>query len=139
MTSKEFVEATNKLEKYYDKEYTKDQIQIMFKELKEMGIERYRQLISAIIRKNKFLPKVADFIEMDKEIPRVIDNSAQKVECKKCDSLGIIIYKKMIANGNKRTEYLFGSRCNCANGKNLPKEIPSAQELGIIIEENDQK
>lgn len=132
MTSGEFVEATSRLEKYYDKEYTKDQIQIMFKELKEMGIDRYRQLISAIIRKNKFLPKIADFIEMDKEIPRMMERTTEKVDCKKCDGKGFILYKKLIENGpNKKIEYQFGARCDCANGNNFSKDILTAQQIGL--------
>ena len=56
MTQNEFIEATNRLEIYFDKEYTNGQRQEMFKELRDINVERYRQLVSAIIRKNKFLP-----------------------------------------------------------------------------------
>ena len=132
MTSGEFIETTSRLEKYYDKTYTKDQLQIMFKELKEMGIDRYRQLISAIIRKNKFLPKVADFIEMDKEIPRAEQKTTEKVDCEKCGGEGFILYKKLIENGpNKKIEYQFGARCDCANGNNFSKDILTAQQTGL--------
>lgn len=70
MQISEFIEATSRIESYYGKEYTTEQRRIMYEELKTINIERYRQLISSIIRKSKYLPKVADFIEVDKEVPR---------------------------------------------------------------------
>ena len=54
MQSGEFIEATTRLEQYYGKEYTNEQRQIMFDELQNLPIERYRQLISMLIKKSKF-------------------------------------------------------------------------------------
>ena len=98
----EFIEATSRLEQYYDKEYTNEQRQIMFDELKDLEITRYRRLISAVIRKNKFLPKVSDIIEANIEEPYGTKNEDKEIiQCNKCNSTGYILYTKKVKNGDK--------------------------------------
>lgn len=144
MQINEFIEATTRVETYYGKEYTKEQRQIMFKELKDMNIERYRQLVSAVMRKSKFLPKIADFVEANIEIPfSVQKDGLQKVECKKCNSTGYLIYTKVIRDGNREFKNQYASVCDCGNAKKyegwkvtdkryrIDYYTPSVQELGI--------
>lgn len=145
MQSGEFIEATSRLEQYYGKEYTNEQRQIMFDELKGLTIERYRQLISMLIRKSKFLPKVADFTEVDIETPYTKQDEIQKTECKKCNSTGYLIYQKVIRDGNRKLEYQYACLCNCGNAKkyegwNVSDKryksefyTPLAQEIGLDI------
>lgn len=145
MQSGEFIEATSRLEQYYGKEYTNEQRQIMFDELKSLTIERYRQLISMLIRKSKFLPKVADFTEVDIETPYTKQDEIQKTECKKCNSTGYLIYQKVIRDGNRKLEYQYACLCNCGNAKryegwNVSDKryksefyTPLAQEIGLDI------
>ena len=45
MQINEFIEATSKLETYYGKEYSTEQRSIMYDELKDFDLNRYRQLI----------------------------------------------------------------------------------------------
>ena len=59
MQINEFIEASNRMERYYDKEYTSEQRQIMYEELKDWNINRYRKAVSIAIRNCKFLPKLA--------------------------------------------------------------------------------
>lgn len=128
MNRSEFVEATSRIEQYYDKEYTTQQLQIMFEELSSLPVERYRQLISAVIKKSKYMPKIADIMEANVEIPytnKEIDD--ENVECKKCNSTGIVTYIKKIDG----MQYIFGARCNCKNGLKEPQTIPSVNEIGI--------
>lgn len=128
MTRAEFVEATSRLEQYYDKEYTTQQLQIMFEELNTLAVERYRRLISAVIRKSKYLPKVADIIEANIEEPYTNqENGNEIVECKKCNSTGIVTYIKIIDG----MEYTFGARCDCKNSLKEPQIIPSVKEIGL--------
>ena len=130
MQINEFIEATAKLETYYGKDYTTEQRQIMFEELKGLEITRYRQLVSAILRKSKYLPKLADFIETNIEEPytRRQDDS-NRVNCDICNGEGYVYYKKII--GNSKLEYDFACRCICKNGLNQNRQIPTFQELGI--------
>lgn len=144
MTQSEFIEATSRIEQYYGKEYTNEQRQIMFKELGDIGIDRFRKLISAIIRKSKFLPKIADFIEVNIETPFVTQkDDLQKIECKKCNSTGYLIYTKIIKDGDKELKNQYACVCKCSNARKYEGWkvsdkryrsnffTPLAQELGI--------
>ena len=66
MQINEFIEATSRLEKYYAKEYTKDQLEIMYDELKHLDISRYKKLISVVMHSEKYLPKLPAFFDADK-------------------------------------------------------------------------
>lgn len=144
MNRSEFVEATSRLEQYYDKEYNTQQMQIMYEELNCLTIDRYKQLISALIRKSKFLPKVADIIEANTEEPYISKKSDEEViDCEKCRGTGYILYTKLIDNGVGKIENIYGAICSCGNAKQYKGwEIrdaryrtkfytPLAQELGI--------
>lgn len=145
MQSGEFVEATTRLEQYYGKEYTNEQRQIMFDELQNLPIERYKQLISMLIKKSKFLPKIADFTEVDIETPYTIQDKIQKTECKKCNSTGYLIYTKVIKDGNRELKNQYACLCNCGNAKkyegwNVSDKryksefyTPFVQEIGLKI------
>lgn len=144
MNRSEFIEATSRLEQYYDKEYNTQQMQIMYEELNGLTVERYRQLISALIRKSKFLPKVADIIEANAEEPYTNSNADRKViDCKRCKGTGYVLYTKLIDNGVEKFKNTYGAVCKCGNAKQYKGwEIsdvryrtnfytPLAQELGI--------
>ncbi|MBQ9659162.1 MAG: hypothetical protein IJV31_10460 [Clostridia bacterium] len=118
MQISEFIEATSRLETYYDKEYLKEQRQIMFEELKNINIERYRKLISEAIKKCKYLPKVADFIEINNTtLYTQVAEEKDIVECEKCNNTGYLLYRKMKKNGNKDLFYTYAAICTCGNKK----------------------
>ena len=145
MTSGEFIEATSRLEQYFGKEYTNEQRQIMFDELQNLSIERYKQLVSVVIRKNKFLPKVADFEEASIETPYINKQKTDKIECDKCNSTGYLQYTKKIKNGDSYIEYNYACLCTCGNAKryegwNVSDKryrsefyTPFAQEIGLKV------
>ena len=64
MTSGEFIEATSRLEKYFERNYTTEQLQIMYEELKNLSIDRYKQIIARCIRNYKLLPRIAHILEI---------------------------------------------------------------------------
>ena len=97
MQINEFIEASNRMERYYDKEYTSEQRQIMYEELKDWNINRYRKTVSIAIRNCKFLPKLADIIQASTEIRETEnDEETQIVECNKCNGTGFIEFKKKV-------------------------------------------
>ena len=145
MEISEFIEATSKLENYYGKEYTVEQRKIMHEELKSLPIERYRQLVSAVMRKSKFLPKIADFMEANIEEPYKNKQEKEKIYCKKCKGTGYILYTKKIEDGYYERENTYASICTCGNAAQYKGwEIadkdnksnfytPMAEELGLIF------
>ena len=67
MQVSEFIQATSQLEKYFKKEYTAQQRQVMFEQLKDLNIEQYQNAINVAFGKCKFLPRVAELKEYSKE------------------------------------------------------------------------
>ena len=131
MKIEEFDEETRKLEKFYDKEIPEEQRKIWYEEFKGISIIRYKYLISQVYRKCKFMPKLADMIEINKSIgymqPREQEQKKQLAECDKCKGTGFVFYKKQ--KGTLWYDYV--CRCNCLNGYQINKEILTEQQLGI--------
>lgn len=97
MTISEFVEQTSELEKYYGKELDEFQRKIWNEELGKMPVQRYRQIIKQAYRECKFMPKLADLLEINQKLNYKKDNkeNIQKVECKKCNRRRVyIVYKR---------------------------------------------
>ena len=130
----EFIQATGRLETYYDKELKTEQMQIMYEELKNLSLERYLKLISKCLRTCKYMPKIADILEANNElVGEVTEEKSQIIPCSKCDGTGYVVYTKFIANGNERIPYSYAARCICENGKNANQKVPTYEELGIKI------
>lgn len=128
MNRAEFIEATRKLENYYDKEYTTEQNKIMFEALQQLTVERYRTVINKCIQSSKFLPKVADIFEINRQvtIAKKEELPKKEVPCKICNKVGLIIWQK---KWNDRF-YSQGARCICENAKKY-MDYPSIVELGL--------
>ena len=136
MILSEFIEATSRLETYYEKEYTDEQRRIMFDELKKLSVERYRKIISQCIRSCKFLPKVADIIKANGEIVEVRnEDNDVKYDCNKCNKTGYVIYTKIVQDGGRAIPYTYALRCTCKNGDNANQKIPTCTEMGIEIKD----
>lgn len=130
MTQSEFIEATNRIEQYYDKEYTNEQRKIMFEELKDINIERYRKAVTIVIRNSKFLPKIADIIQANTEIKDIQNTEdVEKVKCDKCNGTGYIDYEKRIYG----QVYKYACRCTCKNGQRQNHNILTYQEIGLKV------
>lgn len=147
MTDGEFIEETSKLEKYYGKELETFQLKIWKEEIGTLSAQRYRQIVREIFKTSKFMPKLADIIEINKELGYHTESKKEikKVPCDKCNGEGFIIYTKLVDNGNIKLPYDFIARCDCENGNEFiydgrtiqDKEhrnnyyIPSISELGL--------
>lgn len=117
MTFGEFIEETSKLENYYEKEYTLEQRKIMYEEVKNIQVEKYRADVRQLLRNNKFLPKLADVLAVNKEIHINSNNNFKNIECKKCKGTGYSFYTKIIKNGDKEIKYEYAYLCDCGNAK----------------------
>lgn len=134
MQLNEFIEATNTLENYYNKTLTTEQMQIMYDNLKQFSLERYKKLISKCLKTCKYMPKIADIISANMEIADVQEEEKKTVvECPKCNGSGLVQYTVYKQNGNTKMPYLYVARCNCENAKYVNQKIPCYEELGINI------
>lgn len=145
----EFVQETNRIENFFEKELTKFQRDEWYKELKNMQVNRYRQLINQAFRQCKFMPKLADIVSINSEMPYNSNNNIakEKVNCNICKGDGVVKYFKKIDNGDKKLNYEYYARCNCENGKEFNYDgttisdvrhrskfyIPSMQQLDLQI------
>ena len=136
MTIAEFIEVTGELESFFatkeNKEYNKTQREYMYEEFKGVKKERYRQVVRKAIQTSKFLPKLADLIEIEHNLPKENARVKEKVECKFCGGTGLVPYTKHMQDGDVKREYTNVARCICANANGLSQIIPLASEIGIL-------
>lgn len=135
MTSGEFVNITNRLEKYYDKEYNVEQKKIMFDTLKEWSAQQYAYAVKYCLENSKYLPRIADLKQALADYKpnyKNEDNNFEYVDCIRCNKKGLIQYFRKI-EGN-RYEYM--ALCNCNNGKYLKQTeyrfLPFIDEINKI-------
>lgn len=131
MKIEEFNKETQKLERFYEKEISEEQKKIWYEEFKRMNIERYRYIIGQAYRKSKFIPKLADMIEINKNCGYIESEEKSIQKCEKCNGTGIILYKKNVT-GNE-TECDYACRCTCLAGMKMSKLIPTWQEIGLKL------
>ncbi len=114
----EFIEETEKIEKFFSKELDEYQRQIWYRELKVINVNRYKQIIMQVFRKCKFMPKLADILEINDILPYIqnTDKQNKTTKCQQCKGLGIILEKRILNNGVQEIEYTYALRCNCLNG-----------------------
>lgn len=118
MQISEFIEETSKIEQYFVKELDDYQREIWYNELKDIDLNRYRQIIRQVFRKCKFMPKLADILDINDTLPYTQNINKQRatVECKRCKGVGAILYTKKINDGGRDLYYTYAARCECQNG-----------------------
>ena len=130
----EFMETVDKLQKFYDKEMNEEEKKIWFDNFKTMDIKRFKYLVAETYKKSKFMPKLADMIELNKAIghdSRFAENVATRLkDCDKCGNTGYVVYKKKIEN----SMHDYVAICSCGRQKPYKNDkyfIPLATELGL--------
>ena len=146
MTDSEFVLETSRIEKYYGKELDEFQRKIWHEEIGHLSLPRYRQIVKEIFKTSKFMPKLADIIEINNTLAyEKKERITEEVECSKCDGKGFLIYTKLYDNGTEKIPYDYLARCTCANGEQYSYNgqnvsdsrhrsnyyVPNVVELGI--------
>ena len=134
MEISEFIDVTTKMENFFEKELTKFQRDEWYKEFKNIPVSRYRQIINQTFRQCKFMPKLADLVSINTELPYNTNNNIikEKVECNKCKGKGVIQYFKEVDNGNSKMKYEHYAKCECANGNDFNYD-------GTMISDNRNK
>ena len=132
MIEMDFIDITEKMEKYYQEQYNAEQRKFIYDAVKNMTKERYELLIQKAIKSCKYLPKVANLLEIEQGLPREEIKQKEKVKCKICGGSGIVPYIKKIKNGDTEIPYQYVARCICENGKEYGQAIPSIVEVGLV-------
>lgn len=136
MTNKEFIQATSRLEGYFDKEYKTEQLKEMFTVVKGWTIEKYTKAVNYCIRNNKYLPKIADLTSADTATVQTQSTKAiEYSKCKKCNGEGFIKYFKEKIDGNRTLKYEYIALCTCENAKKQKEinkfNLPTLAEIGL--------
>ena len=114
MTWHEFFEITKKIEEYYDKQYSTEQMQIMYEQLKDWDKDKYRVCVDYVLRRSKYLPKLADLFDAVKETKVKKEQEKEHTECDTCNGTGYIQETRLI-NG---LDYKFAHICpDCDNAE----------------------
>ena len=131
MTNTEFIEVTDEIEKFYEKELTIEQKKIWFSEIKNLTKERYRQISREAYKTLKFMPKLADIILLQNTTPIIKNKDIEnQEECSICKNKGFLIYKQKIDS----IEYECLAKGTCSNAMRYAK-YPSVKELNLVYEE----
>lgn len=136
MNNTEFIQATSRMERYYDKEYTTDQLKIMFDFLKGWNVEKYVKAINYCLRNCKYLPKLADLTSANTDTVQVSDKEKiDFVKCNKCNGEGFVKYWKTEPNGGKPIQYEYLALCTCENANKQRAinkyNLPTLAEVGL--------
>lgn len=144
MTIDEFITTTTEIENFYQKEISEEQKKIWFQELRKMDIKRFKYVISQVYRTCKFIPKLADIIEINASLGySQVKKEEPTQKCNKCKGTGYITYWKKIKNGEKEIPCEYMAVCSCGKQKQYkgweyPEEryrtnyyTPLAGELGL--------
>lgn len=136
MSNEEFIQATSRLEGYFDKEYKTEQLKEMFIVVKGWTIEKYTKAVNYCIRNNKYLPKIADLTSADTATVQTQSTKAiEYSKCKKCNGEGFIKYFKQKNDGNRILKYEYIALCTCENAKKQKEinkfNLPTLAEIGL--------
>lgn len=136
MTLIEFSDETEKLEQFFNKELNEIQRQQWYYELKRFSIERYQEIVREAMRGRKFMPSLAEILEIASIIGRAYNSHAKNetVPCEICRGDGVVRFYKII-NGH---EYEKFAKCICPNANNKWGNIENMvtfEEVGFTKED----
>lgn len=116
MKIEEFDEEIDKLERFYQKEGTiaDEQRQIWYRELKNLDIARFKYIIAQTYRTSKFMPKLADLLEINANLGySQVKQEQNQSNCKICNGTGYVTYKRTSEKGANDFLYEYGAICKC--------------------------
>ncbi len=141
MSDEEFYECIEQVQRVYDKKLSDIELEIWYENLKFMSVQRFNYILSEIYKTSKFMPKLADILQVHRQIPYTAKREEKQIKnhCEKCNDLGYVIYNKII-DGHS---YKCSAVCDCGrqeryDGRKCTDEknksdyyIPTIQEIGL--------
>lgn len=116
MKIEEFDEEIDKIERFYQKQgaITDEQRQIWYRELKNLDIARFKYIIAQIYRTSKFMPKLADLLEINANLGySQAKKEKNQSNCKICNGTGYVTYKRTSEKGADNFLYEYVAICKC--------------------------
>ncbi len=144
MKIEEFTEIKNEIENFYKKKISEEEKKRWYEEFKQMDTKRFKYIIAQAYRTLKFIPKLADIIEINANLGySPVKKEEETIKCNKCRGTGYILYQKEIKNGEEKMKNSYMAICSCGKQKQykgweISDErhrtnyyIPLAVELGL--------
>ena len=136
MTNQEFIEATGRIERYYEKSYTDEQLKEMYEAVKSWDINKYAKAVTACIQNCKYMPKIIDILNNEPFEKKENIQQFEFVKCNVCNGEGFIKYFQKVRNGDSFINYEYIALCDCENGKNQRRynnyNFPFASQLNLV-------
>lgn len=141
MNNKEFMLYTQEIEHFYNQKLSDVEKDIWYENLKFMPVERFNYILSEIYKTNKYMPRLAEILQIHKSIPYEEKTEKNTQDCEKCNNTGYIIYTKIVDN----KPYRYAAVCECGRQRrydgrtieNLKNKsdyyIPTVQEIGLKV------
>lgn len=143
MTEKEFYSYIQELQKFYGQKLSDVEMNIWYENLKYLTVQRFNLILSEIYKTSKFMPKLADILQIHNQIPYTATQPEIKIKgnCEKCNNTGYITYFKDIDG----VKYQYAAVCDCGRQKKYdgrecidPKNksdyfIPTANEINLNV------
>jgi len=143
MSEEEFYKYVTEMQNFYGQKLSDIELRVWYDSLKFMTIQRFNFILSEIYKTNKYMPRLAEILQVHNQIPYV---STQKKEiennkCEKCDNTGYVRYYKNIDD----QQYLYMAVCDCGRQEKFdgrkcldPKNkseyyIPTMQEINLNV------
>lgn len=130
MTTKEFLIEIKRLELNYGKELEEELKRQWFQEFKQMTIERFKLIVTTVMKREKYMPRLYELFQVNKELAslEINKNEIKKYKCSICGGDGFIVYSKI----NKGFNYEYVCKCMCRNAEKY-KAYPSFEQVGLKI------
>lgn len=143
MSEKEFYKYVQELQNFYGQKLSEMELTVWYENLKFMSMQRFNYILAEIYKTSKFIPKLAEILEIHKTIPYTVTQDTPQIsgKCEKCNNTGYVLYNKDIDG----ITYTYCAVCECGRQKRYdgkecvdPKNkrdyyIPTAKELGLKV------
>lgn len=143
MNREDFLKYIEELQNFYGQKLSQTELEVWYDNLKTMTMQRFNLILSEIYKTSKFMPKLADILQVHNQIPYTATQPEKKMtgHCEKCNDTGYVTYYKDI-DGMK---YQYAAVCDCGRQSRYDGTkcidqrnksdyyIPIAQEISLNV------
>lgn len=141
MDKKDFIEWTERLERFHEKKLNDEQSKEWWNTFENANVGDYREAVRKGMNNSRYLPKLIDMIEYveqakkEREAIPVVDNEHPVYECDICHGKGYVFFWRNV--GEQWSQAM--CRCKCKNGDYVyPKGLANFSKLNLQLSEKKQ-